>query len=132
MTPFSPKHNQDEVLRRPFDCNVHNETFRNYCEVIIKDDGEVVYGTPSHMECLKRIYRERFGTNPDEDCPREFYADYLGWLSRKLEACVVYTRFFNEFYNKKQVLVLRKLQMSGCCDFEQPFRAMLADGRWRG
>ena len=114
-----------DVLHAPFDFKTHNETFVNYCEVVIDEDGTIIYGVPSHTECLKRMYTERFGGNPDDDCPKEFYGDYLGWLADKLNACVVYTRMFGRFYNDKQLRQLRKLQQHGCCHFKPGFVRLL-------
>ena len=111
------KRDMREVLNSPFSFDVHNETFVNYCEVVICEDGTIVYGTPSHTACLERMYRERFGSDPAEDCPKEFYADYMGWLADKLNACIVYTDFHSKPRNRRQEIALRRLQMHGCCNF---------------
>lgn len=119
MGRFTPKHDPDKVLHSPFDFGTHNETFVNYCEVIIDRDGTIRYGVPSHIEALKRMYREEFSSDPDEDCPPEYYCDYMWWLCDKLEACVVYTKMFTKPYNDKQRKRLRQLQMHGCCKFDK-------------
>lgn len=124
---FESKHNPSEVLAGPFDYALHNETFVNYCEVIVTEDGNTIYAVPSHLMALEKLYVEEKGSSPAVDCPREFYADYLGWLSEELKACVVYTNFFGKVYNDKQRRELRRLQMHGCCNFGKQLK-MLTGG----
>ena len=129
---FEPKHDPQEVLHSTFDFDVHNETFRNYCEVVIDSDGVISYAVPSHIDCLRRMYRERMRSDPDDDCPRNMYGDYLGWLSEKLEACVVYTGMFGRFYNDAQRRQLMRLQMHGCCSFDRSMLHMLGKKEMQG
>lgn len=114
---FRPQHDPDIVLRSPFDYKTHNETFKDYCEVVILKDGAIEYGVPSHIEKVKQVYRDMFGSDPDEDCPKSFYANYLEWLCIQTESVVVWTNMHTEPFNRRQEIKLRQLQMHGCCNF---------------
>ena len=114
--------NANEVFNGKFDYDTHNETFERYCEVVILKDGTIEYSVPSHQEKLKQVYRDMFGTNPDEDCPRERYCDYLDWLCEQTESCVVWYSAHSKAWNGKQRKKLYKLQERGCCNFKDGWR----------
>lgn len=44
--------NEQIVLNGPFDIETHKKTFKNYLEVIILENGRIVYAVPSHQEKL--------------------------------------------------------------------------------
>lgn len=76
---------QLEVLNRPFDMTTHKSTFINYLEVVVTENGTILYAHPSHNDVMARIAKLR-GVN-SEDCPRERWFDYDGWL-REVSGCV--------------------------------------------
>lgn len=92
------KRNPMEVLRGPFDPDVHAETFINYLEVIVTDQGTVLYATPSHFERLIALYCKQNGLdylNPDER--REYVyqqmpddAAPVDWLCEKTGSIAVW------------------------------------------
>ena len=104
---------QQQVLQQPFDIETHKATFTNYLEVVILEDGTIEYAVPSHQEKLKQIYRDRFQSDPDEDCPEEFYFDYLAWLEDSTRTVSVWSNTYHKPYNAKQRQVLLKLVEEG-------------------
>ena len=52
--------NQQEVLRQPFNIETHKETFINYLEVIINEDGSIEYAVPSHIEKVYQKYMDKY------------------------------------------------------------------------
>lgn len=107
----------DDIMSQPFDYRRHGEEFTRYCEVVILKDGTVEYAVPSHQEKLKALCRER-GVDPIADCPRSMYARYDEWLMQQTGAvCVWYDRWLGN-PNDAQARSLRRLQMHGCCSFD--------------
>ena len=51
--------NPNELLYRPFDLQMHADNFKNYCEVIICEDGSIEYAVPSHQERLIMHYANK-------------------------------------------------------------------------
>ena len=43
------------ILHNPFDIDIHNSIFTNYCEVIIQPNGLIEYAVPSHQEKLVSV-----------------------------------------------------------------------------
>lgn len=82
--------NEQEVLHGAFDLETHKKTFINYLEVVISEEGTVMYAVPSHQEKLISIACEKLGVSRQELndlCPREYYFDFLFWLC-KITGCV--------------------------------------------
>jgi len=82
--------NRQEVLLKPFDIETHKNTFVNYLEVIILEDGTVSYAVPSHQEKLIMIACQKLQVTRQELndlCPAEYYADFMTWLC-KMSNCV--------------------------------------------
>lgn len=74
---------QLRVLSQPFDIDTHKKTFKDYLEVILLEDGTIVYATPSHQEKLIALACKKLGMTREElsdFCPREYYADFMTWL----------------------------------------------------
>ena len=114
------------VMCQPFDYEAHKREFINYCEVVIDRDGKVSYSVPSHVEHLKRMYRDEFHSEPDDDCPRERYCDYDSWLCEELSAVMVWFDKFSKVYNDAQRRELKRLHMHGCCKFPQRYLKLLS------
>ncbi|GAB6761703.1 hypothetical protein [Bacillus cereus] len=47
---FNDGRKQQETLRGPFDIETHKKCFVDYLEVVIDEEGTVMYATPSHQE----------------------------------------------------------------------------------
>lgn len=102
-----------EVLKKPFDLEVHKRTFKNYLEVILREDGTIEYAVPSHQERLIAIALEKLKVSRQElydSCPPEYYFDVIVWLC-KITGCVsVWDEFFMGTCNEAQVSALKMLQ----------------------
>lgn len=67
----------------PFDPDKHKDTYKNYLEVLLLEDGSVVYAIPSHQEKAMALACERLGVTRElicDMCPIQYYADFLNWL----------------------------------------------------
>lgn len=105
-----------QVLREPFDVEVHKQTFINYLEVIIKEDGEIVYAVPSHQEKLIELSCEKLGISRDElndRCPQEYFFDFLPWLTMQSGGVSVWNTLYVGRPNEKQKKALEKLKEEG-------------------
>lgn len=70
-------------LHSKFDIEKHKQTFINYLEVIIHEDGTVCYATPSHQEYLINYGCNLLNCDREtfyDLCPREYYGNYMIWL----------------------------------------------------
>ena len=101
-----------DVLHGPFDPVVHKETFVNYLEVVILTSGTVEYAVPSHQGKMEAMCRE-MGVDPVEDCPRERYGDYMGWLMEPTGAIPVWSDRYLGDPNARQRQSLLKLASDG-------------------
>lgn len=104
---------EQKVLRGKFDIETHKRTFVHYLEVIIKEDGEIVYAVPSHQEKLINIAMKKLGVTRHQlyaMCPPEYVFDVCKWLC-EITGCV---SVWNEFYigkpNDIQEWALRTLK----------------------
>ena len=102
---------QLSVLKGPFDVETHKATFIDYLEVVITENGTVVYACPGHVEVMERIALAK-GISPDS-CPRSHWLDYDGWL-RDVTGCVC---VWNEGYqgkpNEAQMQAIDMLRREG-------------------
>ena len=105
----------------PFDIKKHKETYINYLEVLILEDGTVEYAVPSHQEKALEIACKKLNKTKQEIedmCPREYYCDFLTWLlgitgsisvwGTSAEYFIVYKTI-----NKKQIATLKRLKKHG-------------------
>lgn len=105
----------------PFDIKRHQETFINYLEVLILEDGTVVYAVPSHQEKALEIACKKLNKTKQEIedmCPREYYCDFLTWLLGITGSISVWGTSSEYFIvyktiNKKQIAMLKKLKKHG-------------------
>lgn len=102
-----------------FNAEEHKKTYINYLEVLILENGEIIYAVPSHQAKAEEICREKLGVTYQEllaMCPKEYYCDYLTWLLNICGAISVW----NEFYiagesgiNANQKKKLKQLKLKG-------------------
>lgn len=100
-----------------FDIEKYKQTYVNYLEVVIDENGKVMYAVPSHQEKVIAMACEKLGVSRKElsdMCPKEYYFDYMTWLCMKSKAVAVWNDgCVAPEPNKKQVAVLRKLKLNG-------------------
>ncbi len=104
--------NEQSVLRSPFDIETHKATFINYLEVVISEDGTVMYAVPSHQEKLILLACQKLNVTRDELnelCPEEYYFDFMTWLC-KVSGCVaLWNSHRIGTANDRQLDIIRKL-----------------------
>lgn len=109
--------NSGYSLHSEFDIQKHKATFTGYLEVIIDENGTVMYAVPSHQEKAIALAEEKLGKTRQEIsdmCPREFYFDYLNWLLSLTGSIAVWNESVSASeITAKQVAVLRKLKLNG-------------------
>lgn len=104
-------------LHCEFDIEQHKKTFINYFEVVIDENGKVMYAVPSHQEkaiaeaCKKlNITRGELITI----CPPEYYGDFLLWLCMKANIIAVWNEhWLGANPTKRQIQTLKKLKLNG-------------------
>lgn len=100
-----------------FDIEQHRKTYINYLEVMIKEDGEIVYAVPSHQEMASALACERLRVSKEEllaACPSEYYCDYMTWLLSISGAIAVWTGYcIAPHATKKQIRSLKRLKLAG-------------------
>jgi hypothetical protein len=95
-----------------FNLDKHKETFINYLEVVIMEDGTVEYAVPSHQEKLIRIAQDKFNCTRQElfdMCPPEYYFDVVTWLCQQTGCVSVWNNGYIGFPNDKQKQVIQLL-----------------------
>lgn len=105
--------NSQRVLREPFNIKTHKKTFINYLEVIILEDGTVIYAVPSHQMALIHLAAKQNNcTERDvyDMCPKEYYGDVTGWLSKITKAIPVWGGFHIGLANEAQTATLLELK----------------------
>ena len=101
-----------------FDLEKHKQTYVQYLEVVILEDGTVEYAVPSHQETLIALACQKRGVTRQELndlCPREYYYDFLTWLCMQANAVAVWNNdcCHGPGINRKQIGTLRRLKMAG-------------------
>ena len=100
-----------------FDAKLHKETYTNYLEVIIDEQGTVHYAVPSHQEKLTKLACQRLQISRSEletARPIQYYGNYIEWLSMQAHAIAVWNEFCSKSYcNHKQQAILKKLKIEG-------------------
>lgn len=103
-------------LYSDFDVEKHKKTFINYLEVLILKDGTIKYAVPSHQELAIRLACDKKGITREElndECPREYYGDFLAWILMQTDSVAVWNDFYVGTPNDKQKDALRMLKSSG-------------------
>lgn len=101
----------------PFDLEKHKQTYVNYLEVLIDEDGTIMYAVPSHqlkavnLACARlHVTRETL----DKMCPRKYYGDYMTWLCMVAKVVFVWDGHCVAVNpTVKQIGALRRLKMAG-------------------
>ena len=104
-------------LHCPFDIEKHKQRYVNYLEVVIDEDGTIMYAVPSHQEkavalaCTKlNVCRNKL----EAMCPPEYYLNYSTWLCMVAKLVLVWNDFcIAADLNTKQIGALRRLKMAG-------------------
>ena len=109
-----------EVLHSEFDIETHKNTFINYLEVVIDNEGKIMYAVPSHMEILIKLYMERYNVTREEivckltyEPPWEYGLDMSAWLCEKLHCICVWFDCYKGKPNQIQLNKLKTLRLSG-------------------
>ena len=101
----------------PFDPDKHKETYKNYLEVLLLEDGSVVYAIPSHQEKAMALACERLGVTRElicDMCPIQYYADFLNRLLSLTNSVSVWNNMISCWsINKNQAATLRMLKTKG-------------------
>lgn len=100
-----------------FDLEKHKKTYVNYLEVLICEDGTIVYAVPSHQEKAIALACSRLHMTREQlemMCPREYYGDYMTWLCMAARCVAVWNGHCVAVNpTSKQIGALRKLKMAG-------------------
>lgn len=102
-----------------FDIEKHKQTYIDYLEVLILENGKIVYAIPSHQAKAEELCCEKLGISRQEllaMCPREYWCDYLTWLLTICGAVSVWNTLYatgKNGLNAKQRAVLRRLKLNG-------------------
>lgn len=109
-----------------FDVRKHKETFVNYLEVVICEDGKIMYANPSHQEALISLACKKLSLTRNElfaKCPQEYYFDFITWLCMESGACSVWDRFvMGDKFTEKQIAALEMLKREGVYKGDIPVR----------
>lgn len=107
---------EEYSLNSKFDMEKHKEKFVNYLEVLIKEDGEIVYAVPSHQEKAIELVMEKYQWTRDDVIkytPKEYFFDWLEWLLSECGAISVWDDFYIGEPNKNQKNKLKMLKLNG-------------------
>lgn len=104
-------------LHSDFDVQLHKQTFIDYLEVLILDDGKIIYAVPSHQLKGEEIASKRLGLSITEfrdSCPKDAMFDYLPWIASQANCVFVWNSYIvYSSINHKQYASLRKLKING-------------------
>lgn len=100
-----------------FDIEQHKKTFIHYLEVVIDEDGKIMYAVPSHQEKLIALACKRLNITREElesMCPQEHLFDFMIWLCKMSGSCAVWENFIQkDRLTGKQIKALRMLKDNG-------------------
>lgn len=107
-----------------FNPDKHKETYTHYLEVIIDADGKIMYAVPSHQEKMIALACEKLNVTRNElnaMCPKEYYGDFIAWLSMISGAVAVWEKFtMGHKYTDAQIEALKMLKSKGLYLGEMP------------
>ena len=115
------------TLYSKFDIDKHAETFINYLEVIIDENGVVHYAVPSHQSFVEDTLRRKVGNVMFKSmimC-QEAFLDYSGWLCKQTQCLMVWNNFYIGKPNFRQMETLKKLK-------EKKYKALPDVSLYRG
>ena len=100
-----------------FDIEKHKKTYIHYLEVVIDENGKIMYAVPSHQEKLITLACKRLNITREElnsMCPQEYYFDFMVWLCKISGACAVWENFIqSDKLTDKQIKTLHMLKNNG-------------------
>lgn len=100
-----------------FDPKKHKEKFVHYLEIIIESDGHVLYAVPSHQEKMVELACIKHGVTREElnaMCPKEYYFDFITWLSMQTGTIAVWEHLYmGTKVTKRQAAKLKQLKLLG-------------------
>lgn len=100
-----------------FDIEKHKKKYIHYLEVLILEDGTVMYAVPSHQELAIRLACEKLQITRKEleaRCPKEYYFDYMNWLLMQTGSIAVWEEgVIAPLISSKQVAKLKQLKLAG-------------------
>lgn len=115
---------EEYSLYCPFDAEKHKKKYVNYLEVVIDAEGTVMYAVPSHQEKGIAVACRCLGVSREElnsMCPREYYFDFMTWLSKISGVVFVWNEFcLCDKITRKQIAALKELKMHGLYKGEIP------------
>ena len=104
-------------VHSPFDLEKHKQTFTNYLEVLIDEDGTIMYAVPSHQQKGIAVACARLNVTRNEleaRCPKEYYFDFMPWLCMIAKVVFVWNDDCVAVNpTTKQIGALRRLKMAG-------------------
>lgn len=104
-------------LHSDFDAEQHEKTFIHYLEVVIDENGKIMYAVPSHQEMLIKLACEKLNVTREElnaMCPQEYYFDLMTWLCKVSGACAVWENFIQyDSLTEQQIRALQMLKENG-------------------
>lgn len=108
--------NEQQVLRKPFNVETHKQTFVNYLEVIISEDGTIMYAVPSHQEKLIAMACQKLHVTRDvlnDLCPQEYYFDFMRWLCLISGCVALWNEHMQGVANELQQKAIKQLVREG-------------------
>lgn len=104
-------------LYSDFNLKLHKQTFVHYLEVIIDENGKIMYAVPSHQEKMIKIACENLNVTREqlnEMCPEEYYFEFMTWLSKVSGACAVWeNQVMGDKFTEEQINALQILKNEG-------------------
>ena len=104
-------------LYSDFDIEQHKKTFIHYLEVVIDENGKIMYAVPSHQEMLIKLACEKLNVTRGEliaMCPQEYYFDFMTWICKVSGACAVWENFVQcDKLTERQIMALQNLKDNG-------------------
>lgn len=100
-----------------FNIEQHKKTFNHYLEIVIDENGNIMYAVPSHQEKLISLACKKLNITREElnaMCPREYYCDFMIWLCKVSGACAVWDNFIEaDKLTEQQISALKMLKDNG-------------------
>lgn len=100
-----------------FNIGQHKKTFIHYLEVVIDENGKIMYAVPSHQEKMISLACEKLNVTREElnvMCPQEYYFGFVDWLYKISGAFAVWENFIQcDKLAEQQIRALQMLKENG-------------------
>lgn len=100
-----------------FNTEQHKKTYTHYLEVIIDENGKIMYAVPSHQEKMIALSCKKLNVTREElnsMCPQEYCFDFMAWLCKISGTCAVWEKFVRcDKMTKQQIMALQTLKDNG-------------------